>query len=460
MHLPLPGSFSPLGRSRTAAAVLAATLATLPGCKALWQTDSLLYSDTAGTTPATADGTAVQRIGDQSGNGKHGTFAGTAPLLKTGANGINGKPVLEFTNDNVNNHTILNDTFNAGLTIHFVIQSSNSGGLQVAALLGTSGYIGDRANNAISFYMPPVINAELGLIIPASAVGGGLWCGSARYTGANFDVWINGEVIHSSARTGSPGYVSTGSFFQIGKYNGGGFGWTPGKFGAIGLYNTAHTDAEMRTAQRTMHRYINRTVAQRLIVIGDSISVNSGNDNWTVQLTNALNSASTPYALYNNSHAGYTINDPAHDPLYALLSSETYPDFHWLTGPNWDGNGHIVLLTAGSNDLLYGASAATTLSRQQQMIDAIRSYWTANGLGGLIGVGTVQSRTDFGSSQEAARVAYNAGVLGGSFTGADFTLDFASIPGMTYLDGVHPDTAGYTKMKNYALPIIQAADPY
>jgi peptidoglycan/xylan/chitin deacetylase (PgdA/CDA1 family) len=56
-----------------------------------------VYQDDAGATPATADGHLVGRLVEQvGGNAFVQATAEKKPTLKTGANGMNGKPVLQF----------------------------------------------------------------------------------------------------------------------------------------------------------------------------------------------------------------------------------------------------------------------------------------------------------------------------------------------------------------------------
>jgi hypothetical protein len=67
----------------------------LPSLWALWDDESNLWSDTAGTTPTTSGGTAA-RWDDRSGNGRHmlqGT-AGNRPLLSVSTQ--NGRRVVTF----------------------------------------------------------------------------------------------------------------------------------------------------------------------------------------------------------------------------------------------------------------------------------------------------------------------------------------------------------------------------
>jgi len=86
-----------------------------------WRGDSGTFSDVAGTTPATADGTLVALIKDQSANGIHGGQATSAarPTLKT--NQINGMPCLRFDGadylDMANTYTPVESTMYAVIKI-------------------------------------------------------------------------------------------------------------------------------------------------------------------------------------------------------------------------------------------------------------------------------------------------------------------------------------------------------
>lgn len=64
--------------------------------------DKAAYQDAGKTTPATADGDLLGAVVDYSGNGRDFTGTGAArPTLKTGANGLNGKPIWRFTATNL-----------------------------------------------------------------------------------------------------------------------------------------------------------------------------------------------------------------------------------------------------------------------------------------------------------------------------------------------------------------------
>ena len=78
----------------------------IPGLRLWLEADRGVYTDDAGTTPATTDGDAIGCWKDQSGNG-YDVIQATAdnkPLLKLAANGIKGKPTILFdgTDDYLN----------------------------------------------------------------------------------------------------------------------------------------------------------------------------------------------------------------------------------------------------------------------------------------------------------------------------------------------------------------------
>lgn len=81
------------------------------------------WQDTAGTTAATADATAVARWDDQSGNGYNLTqsTSGKRPQLKT--NIINGNPVLRFdgSDDCITNGTAISAIISASAYSYFAL---------------------------------------------------------------------------------------------------------------------------------------------------------------------------------------------------------------------------------------------------------------------------------------------------------------------------------------------------
>lgn len=91
----------------------------------LWlKADGNLWQDTGGTTPATADGTAVARWDDASSGANNATQATGAnmPILKTGA--VGGKPVLRFDGTNSFMSTALT-SFLQPVTIFSVSQGTS-----------------------------------------------------------------------------------------------------------------------------------------------------------------------------------------------------------------------------------------------------------------------------------------------------------------------------------------------
>lgn len=76
----------------------------IPGLKLWLKGDAGTFQDSARTTPAAADGDVVGGWADQSGQGFHvgQATAANKPLLKTGANGLNGLPVVR--SDGSNDH--------------------------------------------------------------------------------------------------------------------------------------------------------------------------------------------------------------------------------------------------------------------------------------------------------------------------------------------------------------------
>lgn len=106
------------------------------------------WQDTAGTTPATADTTAVARWDDQSGNGYHVTqvTANKRPLLRTSI--INGQSVLRFdgSNDCLQGTTLSNLIANSAFSWFALVRptaaaTNNANTYQNTAMIGESGQV-------------------------------------------------------------------------------------------------------------------------------------------------------------------------------------------------------------------------------------------------------------------------------------------------------------------------------
>jgi hypothetical protein len=71
----------------------------IPGLYAWYDATQGLYSATSGGSLVTANGAAVARWEDQSGNGRHLVQSNTTYQPKVLASGLNGKNVVDFTSD-------------------------------------------------------------------------------------------------------------------------------------------------------------------------------------------------------------------------------------------------------------------------------------------------------------------------------------------------------------------------
>lgn len=91
-----------------------------------------LFDATSGGSLVTADSSAVARWEDRSGNGRHFTqsTANNRPLLRTGTNGKNSLPILEFdgSNDSLFGDTTQYTKSTAAFTVFIVFNVSSTAG--------------------------------------------------------------------------------------------------------------------------------------------------------------------------------------------------------------------------------------------------------------------------------------------------------------------------------------------
>lgn len=110
----------------------------------------------------------------------------------------------------------------------------------------------------------------------------------------------------------------------------------------------------------------------------------------------------------------------------------------------------VALVMAGTNDINQGQSGASTLTEMQTFATDILAKPSVD----IVLVSTIPYLNAFPVEQ----AAYNAGLLawaapaGITVTDTTFNLVF---PG-DFFDGLHPNSAGYTKIANNWIPVIQS----
>lgn len=250
----------------------AANAATLPiphmpidrsNLKAYWDAGKMALqtynaSDATSSTPATADGTAVGRIIDLTGNGNDlaQATAGSRPTLKTGANGMkgpgatgSGASVLQSFSNTVYMDALVNPLVGAestGFTIHITKNQGSTASLLV--LLGVSDtkfYIAQNAwvvycSLAGQSYTWDLSNVQ---VHDNSAIWTFVYDpNTGTYGTVTF--YINGCKIAAKTMTTTKPSSFTGTF-RVGNLGSSAtFAW-PGQWKNTLVYTAVHTDAQV-----------------------------------------------------------------------------------------------------------------------------------------------------------------------------------------------------------------------
>jgi lysophospholipase L1-like esterase len=264
-----------------------------------------------------------------------------------------------------------------------------------------------------------------------------------RFDGATMDVYIDGVNLYSVATTGSA--VDIADFFvgiiENPTYTSG------AKFNAIGLYESALTDAQMLTATQALHAKatadgLTLRDGAMLQAMGDSITVGFG---LTQGYPDLYGDDSTQTQLFGvNLGASGTGLTYVEDNLADVLAR-----FATTTRV---GKKNILTIQVGANDLvgLDAAGVTAYLVRYAAVCDEVRAA------GVSLAIGTVLPRSDLAASFNTNRATVNTAISGwvGSGVGkhVDAVFDFAGDATMGpdaaasdltyYQDGVHPTAAG------------------
>lgn len=130
------------------------------------------YQNTAGTTPATADGDSVQLWKDKIGSGVNvqQSTSSKVPVLKTGANGINGKPAIFFDGGDILRAAVTNfRSADTEGTLYMVLKVPDVTLGQFVSILGSRDEVGSA--NVMLFY-PYFANASPNILIESRNGGG------------------------------------------------------------------------------------------------------------------------------------------------------------------------------------------------------------------------------------------------------------------------------------------------
>lgn len=406
----------------------------------LWL-DASQGATTDGTTAAT-DGQTVQQWNDSSGNGYNATqgTAGSRPTYKT--NIFNSNPVLRFDGgDTIVTSSFLDSTFNTALTF-FIVENKVDTSLQVATSnQGVTWYSGRTTTplfntNGLS---DTSISAATDQALTGTAVELFRYDGSSKFS--RYQITPDNYFTRESA-TGNLGLSGS---LTIGALSSGAFGYV-GDIAEVIAYNRALSGYEMSQVETyLLKKYVNASHASttnlpQIIFDGDSLTdgVGSTSGETYPKQTIDLLGGTTAFRYYNQGVSGQTtqqmIDDGVSqiDPLYSSFKRD-----------------NIVVLWGGTNDLYFGASAATTYSR-------IVEYATARRAAGYkVIVTTILPRSggDIPGTFEADRQTVNTNIRNNWATFADAVADVAANTdigeagddlNLTYYpDGVHLNNTGY-----------------
>lgn len=190
---------------------------------ALWLDASVassLFQNSNGTTPATADADPVGYWGDKSGNARHVTQAtGTKrPVVKTGANGKNGLPIVKF--DGTDDHLSL-------ATSGLPIQTSPRWAFMVGKWIAYAGFafmweagadyaMGLTTNGNIRAYLQAYYSSSgLSVLIDVWHCLGGSYGGSALSLYRNGSAASNNPITVANPTTTPAGTLWVGSFNTV-----------------------------------------------------------------------------------------------------------------------------------------------------------------------------------------------------------------------------------------------------
>ena len=411
----------------------------------LWL-DASSGATTDGTTSAN-DGETIQQWNDQSGNSRNAIqlTAGSRPTYKTSI--FNGKSVLRFGGSHtLVTNSFLDSSFNTALTF-FIVENKAGTDLKVSTSNQNSIWYSGRDYR--TFYATDNLSDTLGQL---NAGGTTLSVESYRYDGSNktfkFNAATNTTYDTETAYGTEPatGNIGLSGALTVGALSNGTFGYD-GDIAEILVYNRALTDSEKSQVEDyLMEKYVdpnyNSTIDLPLIMFdGDSMTLgvgSTGGQTYPKQTIDSLTGSSSAWVSRNIGRSGYTVAQMSSD-------ASTRIDFRFRSSRIHN----ILVLFGGTNDLYYGADAATTYNN-------IVTYVTARRNAGYkVIINTILPRSGGVTpvTFEADRQTVNTLLRNNWQSFADGLSDIASstIIGQAgdesnatyYADSIHPTNAGY-----------------
>lgn len=409
---------------------------------------STLFQDAARTTPVTADGDVIGGITDKSGIGNHASqnTAGNKPLYKT--NILNSKSICRFdgSNDMLITGSFLDSGYNASMTC-FVVSRSSAGASSIDLVLShnvTTFYFGRnaspaRANFNLANISPPQVWKHISQT--AWSIDGMVYNGSQylyRVNAGEIGWWASGDI-------GASGTIT------IGAASNGGFPFL-GDIAEVIIYN-----AVLTTAQRyQIESYLSAKYGVSVSLINATKQAIFDGDSMT---TGVGASVSYPQQTLDTMGAGWIFANygaPGQQLTAMIADAATQIDTKYSAA--YDKN--IVVLWGGTNDLYYGASAATTYSRFVSYCQARQAAgWKVVAL-------TILPRSNEGTPEsfESDRQTVNTNIRANWATFADALADVAAnttigdagdeLNTTYYFDKVHMKDAGYAIVSGIVVTAI------
>lgn len=234
----------------------------------------------------------------------------------------------------------------------------------------------------------------------------------------------------------SPIALTTTAGGSVGKWSGSGafyssFYW----FGGI-VYSTKVSDFLDEYLVSTLQQATGKSVAKTKCVIGlgDSMTFGVGatyqDSNWFTLLFRNENDQSLQF--FNSGISGNTISNINSDLSNRCTS---------LINQGINYSNSVCIVWAGTNDILGGASGATTYANFTNLCNSIR----AGGISKIIVV-DILPRTDYSGAMETERQAFNS-ALSSNHSFADvYVQASASTWTGKFADAVHLNNSGHTQM--------------
>lgn len=425
---------------------LAATPDTIPDLT-LWL-DASEGVTTDGSTPA-VDGELVQQWDDQSGEGNHAVqlTSGNRPTFET--NVFNGQPTLRFaTNKAIVTSSFLDASYNTAFTFFIVANKANDD-LQVSSSNQTSTFFSGRQGFLI-YNSGNLTDTQTQTAAGIATTSLGIE--TFRYNGSMKTLRFNGFTRINEAATGNLGLSGA---LTVGARSSNDFYYS-GDIAEVLIYNRALTDSEVDEVEEYLATKYGLTITQELPQIvfeGDSMTSGVGSTGGQTYPQQTID-------LLGGSSEWYGLNQGTPSETVQAMSANAASTIDNLYDDSLDYN--ILSFWGGTNDIFFGADAATTYSR-------IVSYAQGRQSAGFeVIVSTILPRSGGGTpgTFEADRQLVNTNIRDNWETFADALSDIASdsrigdagdeTDGTYYSDNIHLTNAGYAIIAEYVEEQVDA----